>query len=110
MPNYKATIQDFSFILNEVLEIGNYKHLKGFDSIDEGFISAMLGEAAKLCEEVLFPLNQSGDKNGCTFTKGEVHMPKGFKEAYQAYSQGGWGATTADPEYGGQGLPEARLQ
>jgi alkylation response protein AidB-like acyl-CoA dehydrogenase len=54
---------------------------------------------------VLFPLNRSGDEEGCTYENGVVRTPKGFKEAYQQFREGGWTATTCDPAYGGQGLP-----
>ena len=62
--------------------------------------------AAQLCEEVLFPLNQSGDKEGLIYKDGTVTTPKGFKEAYKAYCEGGWPSFTCDPAFGGQGLPE----
>jgi alkylation response protein AidB-like acyl-CoA dehydrogenase len=68
-------------------------------------MDSVLEEAAKLCEEVLFPLNQSGDLEGCTYENGVVRTPKGFKEAYKAFTDGGWPAMTSDPAYGGQGMP-----
>lgn len=106
MPEYKAPIKDTEFLLNEWLNIKHYKKLDGFKDVDEGFINAILTEGGKFCEEVLFPLNQSGDQEGCNFKSGKVSIPKGFKEAYSTYVQGGWGSFTCDPEYGGQGLPE----
>jgi alkylation response protein AidB-like acyl-CoA dehydrogenase len=68
-------------------------------------IQTILEEAAKLCENVLFPLNRSGDEEGCHYENGVVRTPKGFKEAYDQFREGGWTATTCDPKYGGQGLP-----
>src|SRR3546814_11862716 len=69
-------------------------------------IEAVLTEAGKFCEEILFPINQSGDLEGCTrHDDGSVTTPKGFKEAYKAYSDAGWGLLTAPEEFGGQGLP-----
>src|SRR3546814_16991769 len=66
----------------------------------------LLTEAGKFCEEILFPINQSGDLEGCTrHDDGSVTTPKGFKEAYKAYSDAGWGLLTAPEEFGGQGLP-----
>src|SRR5436853_590242 len=68
-------------------------------------LAAILEEAAKLCENVLFPLNRTGDEEGCTYENGVVRTPKGFKHAYDMFREGGWTAVTCDPEYGGQGLP-----
>lgn len=106
MPSYKAPIRDFEFVLKELLEIDKYKHLKGFDSIDDSLASSLLAEGAKLCEEVLFPLNQSGDKEGVKFDNGKVTVPAGFKDAYHTYIGSGWTSFTCDQAYGGQGLPE----
>lgn len=106
MPDYKAPIRDFQFILEEVLNVPQYSNVPGFADITPDLISSLLHESAKIAEEVLFPLNQNGDKEGCTFDNGNVFMPKGFKEAYQTYVQSGWPAFTCDPQYGGQGLPD----
>ncbi len=106
MPQYHAPIRDFEFVLKELLEIEKHKHLKGFNEIDNNLIDSLLTEGAKLCEEVLFPLNQSGDKEGVKFKGGKVTVPAGFKDAYHTYISAGWTAFTCDPEYGGQGLPE----
>ncbi len=106
MPIYSAPVQDSLFILNEVLNLDRYNNLPGFEEATPDMIEAILGEAARLCEEVLQPVNHSGDKEGCKRSKdGSVTTPKGFKEAYQAYVEGGWMGLAADPEYGGQGLP-----
>lgn len=69
-------------------------------------IDAILEEGAKMCENELFPLNRSGDEEGCHFENGVVRTPKGFKEAYDTFVEGGWTALSCDPRYGGQGLPE----
>lgn len=108
MPQYKAPIRDFEFILHELLGVteGSCKELKGFEEVDKNLANAFLSEGAKLCEEVLFPLNQSGDKQGVTFDKGKVSVPAGFKEAYQTYIASGWTSFSCDTTYGGQGLPE----
>ena len=65
----------------------------------------VLEEGGRMCEDVLAPLNQSGDAEGCHYENGVVRTPKGFREAYEAYCAGGWPAMTAEPEFGGQGLP-----
>src|SRR3546814_17070654 len=106
MPVYRAPVQDTLFLLNEVLGIERYANLPGFANATPDMIEAVLTEAGKFCEEVLFPINQSGDLEGCTHhDDGSVTTPKGFKEAYKAYSKTGWGLLTAPEEFGGQGLP-----
>ena len=70
-------------------------------------IDAVLAEGAALCESVLFPLNQSGDAEGCRWDNGLVRTPSGFRDAYAQYAAGGWTGLASSPEYGGQGLPEA---
>ena len=106
MPSYRAPTDDVSFLLNDVFGIEKYGNLPGFSDLSPDMLEAILSEGAKLCEEVLAPVNLSGDKEGCTrHADGRVSTPKGFKEAYDAYTQGGWVGLSGDPEYGGQGLP-----
>src|ERR1700691_5500308 len=106
MPIYKAPIRDFQFILHEYLKLDQYKAVAGFADAGEELMTPVLEAAAQLCEEVLFPLNQKGDKIGLKYDNGKVIMPDGFKEAYKTYVEGGWPSFTCDPAYGGQGLPE----
>lgn len=106
MPQFKAPVRDFEFMLRELYQVTDYQYLAGFEQVDDHLISALLDEGAKLCEEVLFPLNQSGDKEGARYKDGKVTLPKGFKEAYETYIASGWSSFTCDPTYGGQGLPE----
>ena len=105
MPTYQAPLRDTRFLLNEFLEISKYQNLPGFEDATPDLIDAILEEGGKIAEEVLFPLNQSGDEEGCHFDNGEVSTPKGFKEAYKTFTEGGWAGLVADPDYGGQGLP-----
>ncbi|MBY0408063.1 MAG: acyl-CoA dehydrogenase C-terminal domain-containing protein [Rickettsiales bacterium] len=106
MPQYKAPVRDFQFVLNEYLRLSQYKAVPGFEDAGPELMTPLLEEAAKICEEVLFPLNQRGDEIGLKLDKGVVTMPEGFKEAYATYVAGGWPSFTCDPAYGGQGLPE----
>ncbi|MCM2472726.1 acyl-CoA dehydrogenase [Rhizobium sp. CG5] len=106
MPVYKAPVNDTLFILNDVLGLDRYNNLPGFEDASPDMIEAIVGEAARLAEEELFPLNLSGDQEGCTRNDdASVTVPKGFKQAYDAYCQGGWSGLAVPPEFGGQGLP-----
>ncbi|MDL2399225.1 acyl-CoA dehydrogenase C-terminal domain-containing protein [Rhizobium mayense] len=106
MPVYKAPVNDTLFVLNDVLGLERYNTLPGFAETSPDMIEAIVGEAAKLAEEVLFPLNYSGDQEGCVRRDdGSVSTPKGFKEAYRAYREGGWLGLAVPEEFGGQGLP-----
>ncbi len=106
MPIYKAPVEDVSFLLNDVFQIDRYDNLPGFTDASADVREAILGEAAKLAEEVLQPLNRVGDLEGCKRKDdGSVTTPKGFKEAFKQVAEGGWLGLSAPTEYGGQGLP-----
>ena len=106
MPTYQAPVADTEFVLNEVLTIGDYAHLPGFDEATPDLVSAILTEGAKFVEEVLQPLNQVGDEIGCARNEdASVTTPPGFKDAYDQFCTGGWLGLSVEPDYGGQGLP-----
>ncbi|MBS0456789.1 MAG: acyl-CoA dehydrogenase C-terminal domain-containing protein [Proteobacteria bacterium] len=107
MPHYTPPLRDMQFVLHELLDVENaLRKLDGHADIDRATIDAVLEEGGKFCAEVVFPLNQSGDREGCTHhPDGSVSTPKGFKEAYEAFVAAGWPALGADPAWGGQGLP-----
>ncbi|WBG64072.1 acyl-CoA dehydrogenase C-terminal domain-containing protein [Pseudomonas citronellolis] len=107
MPEYKAPLRDMRFLIDEVFDFaGRYQALGATDASPD-MVSAILEEGAKFCEQVLAPLNRSGDEEGCHFDNGVVTTPKGFKEAFAQYVEGGWNGVSSDPAYGGQGLPHS---
>ncbi len=108
MPQYTPPLRDMQFVLHEVFKVTDeFKALPRHAEIDADTINAVLEEGGKFAVDVTFPLNISGDAEGCTLDKTthEVSPPKGFKEAYAQYVAGGWPALSCDPAYGGQGLP-----
>lgn len=107
MPLYKAPLRDMQFVLHEMLQTEqNYQGLNKYqESVNRELIDQYLEAAADFCENELAPINQNGDQEGCHLNQGVVTTPKGFKEAYQKYAELGFTSLTADPEYGGQGLP-----
>ncbi len=107
MTAYRAPLRDMRFVFHELLEADGLQQLPGYEEVTPDLVDAILEEAAKLCEGLLFPLNRSGDEEGCHFENGAVRTPKGFKEAYRTFAEGGWTAIACDPEYGGQGLPRS---
>jgi len=108
MAQYTPPLRDMQFLMSEVLNvIDELKALPAHADIDLDTINAVLEEGGKFASQVVFPLNQSGDEEGCTLDKAthEVTAPKGFKQAYAQYVEGGWPALSCDPAFGGQGLP-----
>ena len=108
MPSYNPPLRDMQFLLHEVFGVEQeYKAMPKHAEVDADTINAVLEEAGKFAANVVFPLNISGDEEGCKLdaTTHEVTTPKGFKEAYQQFVEGGWPALSCDPAYGGQGLP-----
>ena len=106
MPNYKAPLRDMRFLMNELFDYpAHYAALSNGKDADPETVDAILQECARLCEEVLAPINLPGDLEGCHFDNGEVKTPRGFKEAYDQYVAGGWQGLSHPQEYGGQGMP-----
>ncbi|MCZ6626023.1 MAG: acyl-CoA dehydrogenase family protein, partial [Deltaproteobacteria bacterium] len=108
MVGYKAPLDDIRFVLYELLDYeGTVAMLPGYEDATCDGVDAVLDEAARFCENELLPLNGPGDAEGCTFENGVVRTPQGFKEAYRAFTTAGWTSLACDPNYGGQGLPNA---
>lgn len=108
MPEYKAPLRDIRFVRDELLNYPeHYATLPGAEDATPDMVNAILDEGAKFCEQVLAPLNQVGDQEGCTLTEDGVTTPTGFKEAYQQFVEGGWPSLAHSPDHGGQGLPES---
>ena len=105
MSDYKAPVKEMNFVLNDVIDIGEVMELANFQDVDSDLIEAILHEGAKFAGEVLSPTYRDGDLHPATVTDGEVKTSPGFKEAYKQYCDNGWNGITANPEYGGQGLP-----
>ena len=108
MGQYIAPLRDMQFVLHELLQVEHeLKQMPKHAEIDTDIINQVLEEGGKFTSQVLFPLNHSGDREGCHLNREthEVTPPKGFKEAYKQYVDAGWPSLSCDPEYGGQGLP-----
>jgi alkylation response protein AidB-like acyl-CoA dehydrogenase len=106
MSAYTAPLKDMRFVLNELAGLSEVAKLPGYEEATPDTVDAILEEAAKFASGVLDPLNRTGDKEGSVWKDGEVRTPKGFKDAYRKYVEGGWGALPFGPEWGGQGLPK----
>ena len=108
MPQYTPPLRDMQFVMHEVLNVVDELRLcpKHAD-VDADTINAVIEEGGKFAANVLAPINQSGDEEGCVLDKftHEVKAPAGFKAAYAQFVEGGWPSLSCDPAYGGQGLP-----
>ena len=107
MPAYKAPLRDMRFLLDEVFDFPASYAAQGANDATPDMVAAILEEGAKFCEQVLAPLNRSGDEEECQFDAGVVTTPQGFKQAFAQYAEGGWMGLSTDPTYGGQGLPHS---
>jgi alkylation response protein AidB-like acyl-CoA dehydrogenase len=109
MNNYTAPQRDMRFALFDVLQAPALYQTLGIEAAQRDVLDAVLEEAARFTQQVLAPINASGDAEGCHYDKasGAVTAPKGFKEAYLQFVEGGWSGLTVAESLGGQGLPES---
>ena len=106
MSAYTAPLKDIRFVLNELAGLDAVGKLPGYEDATADTVDAILDEAGKFASEVLDPINWTGDQEGSVWNDGAVKTPKGFKEAYRQYVEGGWPALPFEQEWGGQGLPK----
>src|SRR4051812_15154852 len=100
MPAYKAPVQDTLFLLTDVFDLNRYSNLPRFAEAPIDTVEAVLSECGKFAEEVLQPLNAVGDREGCTrHPDGSVTTPRGFKDAYKAFVEGGWVGISGAQEF-----------
>ena len=104
---YRAPVEDYNFLFDHVVSLDALRATERFEDATPDVTRAILTEAGKLCEEVLAPLQRNGDKQGAYLENGVVRTSPGFKDGYRAIAEGGWVGISADPEYGGMGLPMA---
>src|SRR5258706_1094552 len=105
MSAYRAPLKDMKFVLNELSGLAEVAKLPGFGEATPDTVEAILEEASKFASGVLDPINYSGDQEGSKWSDGTVKTPKGFREAYKQFCEGGWNALPFEPDWGGQGLP-----
>ncbi|MFL6566005.1 MAG: acyl-CoA dehydrogenase family protein, partial [Burkholderiales bacterium] len=106
MSTYTAPLKDMRFVLNELAGLSEVAKLPGCEDATPDTVDAILEEAARFASGVLDPLNRSGDEEGSKWCDGEVRTPKGFRDAYRQFAEGGWNALPFEPDWGGQGLPK----
>src|SRR5260221_1306094 len=107
MQTYTPPLRDMRFVIHELHDSSALAQLPGLEEMTPDLLNTILEEAGKFISATLLPLNASGDAEGCRYEDGVVRTPKGFKDAYQAFVEGGWGALSSAPQYGGQGLPQS---
>jgi alkylation response protein AidB-like acyl-CoA dehydrogenase len=107
MSTYTPPLKDIQFVLNDVIGLERVSKLPGCEDVNAELAGQILEEAGKFAAEVVAPLNRSGDLEGAKWSDGAVTTPKGFKDAYRQYMEGGWSALAGPVEFGGQGLPHA---
>lgn len=106
MSTYFAPVRDMTFVMRELIDLNGIASLPGYDSATPDVVEAVIREAGTFAEEVLSPLNATGDRQGSGLVGGRVEVPEGFADAYRQFVDGGWNGMSFPEEYGGQGLPQ----
>ncbi|MEP2531286.1 acyl-CoA dehydrogenase [Shimia sp.] len=104
---FRAPVTDFQFLFDYVVDFAQVTATDRFADADKDVTEAILSEAGRMCEEVLYPVQRNGDLQGAVLENGVVRTSPGYAEAYAKVAEGGWISTSADPEYGGMGLPHS---
>ncbi|MEE3320255.1 MAG: acyl-CoA dehydrogenase C-terminal domain-containing protein [Pseudomonadota bacterium] len=108
MAIYKAPLEDMRFVLNDVFKADEqWATMPATAEVTRDLSDAILEEAGKMTEGLLFPLNREGDEQGCSWNDGDVTTPAGFKDAFKTFAENGWTAFSGNPEFGGQGMPKS---
>ena len=108
MATYKAPLEDMRFVLNDVFKADEqWATMPATAEVTRDLSDAILEEAGKMTEGLLFPLNREGDEQGCQWNDGDVTTPEGFKAAFKTFAENGWTAFSGNPEFGGQGMPKS---
>ena len=102
---YRAAVEDYNFLFDHVVGLDTVRATEKFADATDDVTRAILEEAGKMCNEVLAPLQRPGDLNPAKLENGVVRTPPGFGEGFKAIADGGWIGMSADPEFGGMGLP-----
>ena len=102
---YQAPLEDYKFLFEHVIDYAHVTSTDRFSEASMDVVSSVLSEAGKLCEDILAPLQRNGDTDPAVLENGVVRTSPGFAEGYKAIAEGGWVSMSADPEYGGMGLP-----
>ena len=105
---YRSPVSDIQFILEHVVGYADVRQTEQFADATEDTVTAILAEAAKLCDDVMAPLNRGSDLNPARLENGVVRTSPGFADAYAAIATGGWVGLSSSPDYGGMGLPIAQ--
>ncbi|VVT32515.1 3-methylmercaptopropionyl-CoA dehydrogenase [Roseovarius sp. EC-HK134] len=102
---YRAPVDEYRFLFDHIVGLSHVVDTDRFAEATPDMTAAILSEAARLCEEVLYPLQRSGDLHPAKLENGVVRTSPGYADGYRAIADGGWVSISAHPDHGGMGLP-----